>query len=322
MAQGSSDWQSAAKAQVHKTLRRWFSQETRANMKRWQGRARKRVNRFLPLLHGNYTAKELVGELKTRVPEDFEILMVHSAFDRLLPMYKGSALDLLKELTNYCTPNRTLAMPTFMLGGHLYDKAAYFSVQPFDIKRTPSEMGLLSELFRRSPGVVRSLHPTHSICAIGPLAEKLTSGHHAALTRTGYGTPFEFMNHHRTMIVGLGVEYYRCLTHTLTAIDMMGGEYPVELKRKPIPAVMIDSDGNKLPYNVIIPEGEKPPDNTLLRSLLSPDELIEWRFHGTTMFATEARVVTERLIDAARRGVTVYGTVPPPARPAPALNQS
>ena len=313
MSQGVDYWQNAAKAQMHKALRRWFSQETRANMKKWQGQARKRVSRLLPILHGTYSAKEIVSDLKVRVPEDFEIIMVHSAFDRLLPMYKGSALDLLKELIDYCGKDRTLAMPAFVLGGRLYDKATYFSTHSFDINRTPSEMGLLTELFRRTPGVVRSLHPTHSVCALGPLADKLTAGHGAAPTRTGKGTPFEFMNRHRTAIVGLGIEYFRCLTHSLTAIDMMDDEYPIKLQRKPIPAVMIDSTGNKIPYSVIIPEGATPPDNTLLRSLLSQDELVEWRFHGTAMFATQASVVTERLIEAAKRGVTVYGSFTRPA---------
>ena len=305
-------WRNAAKAQVHKALRRWFTQETRSSLKKWQGHARKRVNRLLPILYGTYTAKELVGDLKRRLPEDFEILMVHSAFDRLLPMYTGSALDLLRELMDFCGRDRTLAMPAFMLGGRLYDKASYFSNHNFDIKRTPSEMGLLSELMRRTPGVVRSLHPSHSICAIGPLAEKLTADHHLATTRTGKGTPFEFMTKHRTSIAGLGIEYFRCLTHTLTVIDMMDGAYPVELQRRPIPVTMIDSQGNRIPYSLIIPEGAKPPDNTLLRSLLSEDELIEWSFHGTAMFATQAKVVTERLMEAAGNGITVYGSATHP----------
>jgi aminoglycoside 3-N-acetyltransferase len=308
MNQNAYNWQNAAKAQVHKALRRWFDQETRANMKKWQGQARKRVSRFLPLLHGTYTSKELIGELKSHVPDDFEILMVHSAFDKLLPMYRGTAIELLNELINYCGKDRTLVMPAFVLGGRLYDKVSYFSTHAFDIKRTPSEMGMLSELFRRTTGVVRSLHPTHSVCALGPLAEKLVADHHMAPERTGYGTPFEFMNQHRTAIIGLGIEYFRSLTHMLTAIDMMGEAYPVELKRRPIPATMIDANGNKYSYSVIIPEGARPPDNTLLRSLLSNDELKEWKFHGTAMYATYAKVVTDRLIDAAKRGVTVYGS--------------
>ncbi|NJS39886.1 MAG: AAC(3) family N-acetyltransferase [Rhodobacteraceae bacterium] len=61
----------------------------------------------------------------------------------------------------------------------------------FDAKRTPSEMGLLTELFRRAPGAKRSLHPTHSVTALGPLAEQLTATHHQATTPSGRGTPLK-----------------------------------------------------------------------------------------------------------------------------------
>ncbi len=110
--------------------------------------------------------------------QDFEILMVHSSFDGFLPMYKGSAKDLVSALIDFCGPNRTLVMPSFVMGGRTYDTAAYFRSRPFDVRRTPSDMGLVAEVFRRTPNVLRSLHPTCSVCALGPLGKELTTGHH------------------------------------------------------------------------------------------------------------------------------------------------
>jgi hypothetical protein len=47
-----------------------------------------------------------------------------------------------------------------------------------------------------------------------------------------------------------------------------------------------------------------------LWTILSPGELVEWRYHGIPMFVVpQARVITERLIEAAHRGLTVYGKV-------------
>jgi len=260
----------------------------------------------LTVLHGTYSAKEIVDDLKTRIPKDTEILMVHSSYDRLLPMYRDSPSDLINELIAFCGKDLTLVMPAFVLGGRLYDKKQYFGTHAFDVKRTPSEMGLLTEVFRRTPGVIRSLHPTHSICAIGPLARDLTATHHLASTRTGEGTPFGIMTKRPTAIVGLGIEYYRCVTHTHTAEDILGDEFPVKFQKEPIPVVVIDWHGKKLQHNLTIPQASKPLDNTLLRTLLSDQELIEWTFRGTAMFVTVASTVTERLIEAARRGITVY----------------
>jgi aminoglycoside 3-N-acetyltransferase len=61
----------------------------------------------------------------------------------------------------------------------------------FDVRRTPSSMGLISEFFRRRAGVQRSLHPTHPILALGSNAEWLVEGHEACIYPCGPGTPFE-----------------------------------------------------------------------------------------------------------------------------------
>jgi hypothetical protein len=114
------------------------------------------------------------------------------------------------------------------------------------------------------------------------------------------------MTRRPTAIVGIGIEYYRCITHTHTAEDIMGDEFPVKFVREPISVIMVDRFGNKVPFSLVIPQSAKPLDNTLLRSLLSRSELVEWTFRGTPLFVTTASLVTERLIEAARKGVTVY----------------
>jgi aminoglycoside 3-N-acetyltransferase len=295
-----------AKAQMFLAVRRLFSQRTRSALKKRIVASRKTMKAAYLMMYGQYTASELIGELKSKISNEFDILMVHSTYDRLLPMYTGTPQSLINELINFCGTTRTLVMPTFVLGGRSYDKKEYFSKRAFDVTRVPSEMGLLTEVFRRTPGVMRSLHPTHSICAMGPLAKTLAATHHLASTRTGKGTPFEVMTHERTAIVGLGVEYYRCLAHTHTAEDMLGDEFPVSFQREPIRVGLIDWNGNKIQYDLTIPQASKLVDNTLLRDLLSDEELVEWRFRGTAMFVTFANTVTERLIEAARSGITVY----------------
>ncbi|PNE18176.1 hypothetical protein V511_13105 [Mesotoga sp. Brook.08.YT.4.2.5.1] len=47
-----------------------------------------------------------------------------------------------------------------------------------DHEKTPSNVGAISEAFRRSHGVVRSVHATHSVYAMAPLADELTADHH------------------------------------------------------------------------------------------------------------------------------------------------
>jgi len=305
----------AVRASVRAALRRALSQERRTELKRLQGLARKRFSPVLSLIHGSFNSDELAAELARRLPADFEILMVHSAFDGLLPMYNGNANELVTALVKLCGPERTLVMPAWVMGGRTFDTQAYFQTRPFDVRRTPSELGLLADVFRRTPGVLRSLHPTCSICALGPLAKELTTGHHLAQTGLGPDSPFGVMTRRPTAILGLGVEYFRCLTQAHTAKYVLGEAYPVKFaKTEYIPVTLVDYDGTRIDYQLGLPDRSKNApklDLRVLWSLLSRDELAEWRFHGVPMFVvTRAGLVTERLVGAARRGITIYGRVP------------
>lgn len=262
------------------------------------------------ILYGSFGAKELVSSLETKIKDEFDVLMVHSSYDNLLPMYSGTPQQVVDELVAYCGPNRTLVMPAFFLGGRLRDKRSYYRTNVFDVRKTPSEMGLLTEVFRRRPGVIRSFHPTHSVCALGPLAQELTSGHHLCGTRTGQGTPFDKMTQKRTVIAGLGVEWFRVLTQSHTAEDMLGDAFPLSFDKEEFTVTLIESGGNKLPYDLTVLSTSKTLDNTVLRSLLPKDHLMEWKFRGVPMFATYADKVTTALLEAAGRGVTVYGNYP------------
>jgi aminoglycoside 3-N-acetyltransferase len=296
---------------VRAALRGALSQDRRNELKRLQGLARKRLAPVLLLVHGRFSSDELRAELMRRLPANFEILMVHSSYDSLLPMYKGNAQDLLAMLISVCGTDRTLVMPSFVMGGRDFDRQGYFRERPFDVRRTPSEMGLFAELFRRTSGVLRSLHPTCSICALGPLASELTTDHHLAQAGLGPDGPFGIMTRRRTAILGLGVEYYRCLTHVHTATCQLGDAFPIKFVNDSIGVRLINHDGHSIEHRLGLPDPSKKLDLRVLWSLLSKDELLEWRFHGVPVFVVpEARIVTERLLEAARRGITIYGRVP------------
>jgi aminoglycoside 3-N-acetyltransferase len=61
----------------------------------------------------------------------------------------------------------------------------------FDVRRTPSMMGLVSEMFRRRPDVLRSAHPTHPVLVHGPRAAWFIDEHPACLYPCGPGSPFD-----------------------------------------------------------------------------------------------------------------------------------
>jgi aminoglycoside 3-N-acetyltransferase len=296
---------------VYHLLRRTLTQSQRNRLKRRVAVTRQRLAPLYVLRHGRFGAHDLRAELERRLPADFEILMVHCSLNDLRPMYRDGPAELLRCLLDLCGPDRTLAMPAFFFGGPDGDPEGYYRTRPrFDVRRQPSEMGLLSEVFRRREGVRRSMHPTHSVCALGPLAEELTARHHLADTTFGEATPFGVMAARRTAILGIGTEYFRCLTQVHAAEDLLGARYPIAVRPALLAVSIKDANGHLVPYSLPMSTERRQWHIEMLGDLLGRHELVRWRFHGAPFFMTTATRVTEALMDAALEGRTIYD---PPA---------
>ncbi|OSM06206.1 putative aminoglycoside N3'-acetyltransferase-like protein [Magnetofaba australis IT-1] len=129
---------------------------------------------------------------------------MHSAMDRIqeaVPQITPTALiSMMQELLG---PDGTLLMPTFPFRGLQRDYAA--TLEAFDRRRTPCRVGLLPEVFRRLPGVMRSLHPTHPVAGWGARASALLEDHHKGLTFGAETSPFYRLTQCDGVTVGLGV---------------------------------------------------------------------------------------------------------------------
>jgi aminoglycoside 3-N-acetyltransferase len=268
---------------------------------------RSRLQPVLKLIHGTFSAADLHRHLAARVDPDFEILMVHSSFNHMLPMFTGTAMDVLTMLVDFCGPRRTLAMPGFSLGdAGASDVVSSYQRKPwFDVRRTPSQMGIVTELFRRSKGVHQSLHPTHRVTAIGPLAEVLTAGHDAAETQCGPGTPFAFMAAQRTLILGIG-KPFEVLTQVHYVEDFLGDAFPVPHEVHRVPITLKDERGTERPYTLRVRKFEWRRDMWRLSEIMPSPRLRHWTLHGMPLFATYARDVSDDLLAAAARGLTVF----------------
>ena len=296
-------------AVLYNVIRKALSQEQRGRIKRYQHRFRNKLQWYYRARHGTFTVDELERELSCRIGSNFEILMVHSSFDGMIPMFRGSVSDLKTMLIGLCRPDKTLAMPAFFFGGVDYDSVRYYRKKPvFDRRKTPSQMGLLTELFRRHPGVLRSLHPTHSVCALGPLAGELTGDHHLDPYGCGRDSPFDVMDRHRTVILGLGVPYFRCLTHIHYAEQLLGDQFPVPHREDTVQVVLKDGEQNELDYRLRVKVFEGQRRIERLGTMMSQDDMVIWRFHGVPMFAVSAGKVTRALIDHAKKGLSIYST--------------
>ena len=139
---------------------------------------------------------------------------MHSSLSALGYVEAG-AKTVIAALLDAVGPEGTLVLPT-----HSWSQMSK-GCRRFDAAATPSCVGTISEFFRTMPGVVRSLHPTHSMAAIGPLAASLMTGHEFADTPCGWGTPYERIMESNGQILFLGVTLQ--VNTAFHGIEAMGG---------------------------------------------------------------------------------------------------
>lgn len=113
-----------------------------------------------------------------------DTVLMHSSWKSLGGVDDG-AKGFFAAFLDLLGPEGTLILPALS-----YESVS--AEQPvFDVQTTPACIGFLPEYFRTLvPGVVRSLHPTHSCCAAGKNASFITEGHEKDDTPVGPNSPF------------------------------------------------------------------------------------------------------------------------------------
>ncbi len=128
-------------------------------------------------------------------------LLVHSSMKSIGPV-EGGADAVLDACSEYMRDG-LLVFPAHTWS---YVNAA----QPkFYVERSPACVGILPELFRQRPGVVRSWHPTHSVSALGREAAAFASGDHRFDTPCARGSAWGKLLDRRATILLVGVDLTR-----------------------------------------------------------------------------------------------------------------
>ena len=183
---------------IRERLRAAASAVLPPRIKRWL----KRLVRGYHRVFRAFTPADLKSALLELGVVPGDVLMVHSAFDRFLG-FQGGPVDAIRTLQDVVGARGTVMMPTIPFQGTAVEYALGDPI--FDVRQTVSRMGLLTEVFRRAPGVVRSIHPTHSVAVWGNRADAIIAGHERAETPCGRLTPYEKLLEYDGKILLAGV---------------------------------------------------------------------------------------------------------------------
>jgi aminoglycoside N3'-acetyltransferase len=148
-----------------------------------------------------FTPAELLATLRRLGVRTGDVLCVHSSFERFLG-FRGTITDAIGTLQESVGPGGGIVMPTQPFTTTAVDYVREHPVT--DLRRAPSLMGFMTEILRRTPGVERSIHPTHPVAAWGTRALGLLGKDWEARTPCGQGTAYHRMLDVDAKIVMLG----------------------------------------------------------------------------------------------------------------------
>jgi len=135
----------------------------------------------------SYDAAKLRTALRSAGIGERDTVLVHSNFEPDSG-FLGSPQDLVEALSGVVLQGNLL-MVSIPFRGAAYDYLALNKT--FNVRKTMSMMGLVTEMFRRREGTLRSMHPTHPVLAYGKDAAWLVAEHERCLYPCGAGSPFE-----------------------------------------------------------------------------------------------------------------------------------
>jgi len=190
---------------------------------------------------------------------------------------RAAPLEIIDILCKAVGKSGTLIMPAYPMGGLSQD---YLDEHPFfDWRRTPSQSGILTEIFRRMPGTERSLHPTHPLAARGALAQSLTEGHERCETPFDEHSPYQKLFHLDALILSVGRFDAMALHHFADHIIKDRIPYPIYSDRV-VKVQMIGKKGEKF---FMMTRAHNPYlgcDHRIVQSLLAREGTLKCRRVG------------------------------------------
>jgi len=232
-----------------------------------------------------------------------DTLFIHSSMDKMnidFPAYK--AINSLLEIVG---ENGTILFPAYpKLSSYKFLKSG----EVFNIKKTPSYTGILTEFARRHSKAKRSLHPTKSVVAIGRNAEYLTSNHHLSPYPYSKESPYWKIGELEAKVIGIGVK-----TTFLSAVHSIDDIYldkmPIQPYHKELfNAKCIDYDGNEVvvpTYAHILSRMSfdlpayfaKHIDKSIVR---------DFKVNETDFFIAHSKEMFQKMTELANKGITIY----------------
>lgn len=186
------------------------------------------------------------------------------------------------------------------------------SHREFDVRSAPNAMGALPNILMGMQGARRSLHPTHSVAALGPRADFYTGGHHLDPTPFGPNSPFRKLTEQNGAIVMLGVGL-NSVTNFHVYEDLLGEFLPFDVYLKERFRICVtDENGMRTPVEAVCHDARLSARRECERArgeLRDAGAIKSLPLGESEISVIDARMFTRVLLGMLVRGKSIYGPV-------------
>lgn len=239
-----------------------------------------------------YGPDEVIRQIRKCGLEPGATLVVHSSWHQHNG-FRGKPADLIKALKTAVGKDGMLVMTSMPY--HNMSSAEWLAKgKPMNVRRSPSMMGLVSEVFRRSEGVHRSLSATHPLLAWGKDAQDFISGHQDTDRPFGPQSPFTELLERNALILGFDAPF-STFTFTHFVEDHLVDTLPTPLYEPDLRAgKVVDYEGNESTQwlRVISPLANKlRREERLVAQLESSQVMLRGRIGNTALIWIRAQAL-------------------------------
>ena len=235
-----------------------------------------------------------------------DLVYVHSGMDGLnlaFPFYR--ILFLIREVIG---TSGTVLFPTYP--NHRISSYEYLRQgKIFDVRRTPSYTGILTEFARRQRAAVRSLHPTKSVCAIGPAAKEITATHHLSPYPYDTCSPYYKLITGGGKIVGLGATT-NYISFGYCVDDSLKEKFPVRVYHDEIfDAPCINYQGERVIVSTYAHDMSRvvhPNMPVWFQKYVSAEACSDLKVRGMRFFRADAPKLFAEMMELAERDIIAY----------------
>ncbi len=174
---------------------------------------------------------DIVTDLNEMGIKQRDILLVHSSLKNI-GYVVGGPNTVINAILKVIGLEGTLVMPSYPLKGIMMGtmyKVCMMKNYIFDYKTTPTGTGAIPSAFLKIKGIFRSIHPTHSVSAIGKYAKEITEKHQFGNKTFGENSPWAKIIELNGKILGIGITLGPTTQYHYIE-DIMGDEFPKKVK--------------------------------------------------------------------------------------------